>query len=59
VTTEPSPPWDAYRAIADSCACVVMTQDTAYVAWADWSPAGSLGNPGDDSAGFFRSIKFR
>lgn len=58
-TAEPSPPGDAYRAIGDSCACVVMTQDTAYVAWGDWSPEGSVGKPGDDSAGFFRAIKFR
>jgi hypothetical protein len=59
VTTQPSPPWDAYGAIGDANPCVVMTQDTAYVAWGDWSPPGSLGNPGDDCAGFFRSIRFR
>ena len=57
VSAEPSPPWDPYRDIGDSCACLVMTSDTAHIAWADWSPVGSLGNPGDDSAGFFRSVE--
>jgi hypothetical protein len=55
-----SPPWDPYNDITDCCTAISISDasSTIQIGWTSWLPKGSLGNPGDDAASFFSSVKF-